>query len=68
MPYERDPNELGCLWEKAGSRGPYFTGSLEIDGTKYPIVVFKNGNKRSEKAPDWRILKAQPKAETEEPF
>lgn len=61
MPFEKDPNELGVLWEKDGNRGPYFTGSLEIDGTKHQIVVFKNGNKRSEKAPDWRILKSKPR-------
>ena len=63
MPFERDPNELGVLWEKSGGKGPYFTGSIEIDGTKHPIVVFKNGNKRSDKAPDWRILKSQPRPE-----
>lgn len=60
MPFERDPNELGVLWEKSGRNGTYFTGSLEIDGTKYPVVVFKNGNKKDgSKAPDWRILKPQ---------
>lgn len=68
MPFEKDENELGVLWEKVGNKGTYFTGSLEIDGVKHRIVVFKNGNKRNEKAPDWRILKAQPKPETvEEP-
>lgn len=61
MAFEKDPNELGVLWEKSGKKGPYFTGTLEIDGVKHPIVVFKNGNKRSEKAPDWRILKPTPR-------
>ena len=68
MAFERDENELGVLWEKSGSRGTYFTGTIEIDGTKHPIVVFKNGNKRSEKAPDWRILKSRPKVEAGVPF
>ena len=69
MPYERDPNELGVLWEKSGRNGPWFSGSLEIDGQKVPIVVFRNGNKRSEKAPDWRILKAQKRDSADaEPF
>lgn len=61
MPYERYPNELGVLWEKSSGKGPYFSGTLEIDGVKQQIVVFKNGNKRSAKAPDWRILKSQPR-------
>ena len=61
MPYEKDPNELGVLWAKSSARGEYFTGSIEIDGTKHQIVVFKNGNKKSDKAPDWRILKSQPR-------
>lgn len=61
MPFEKDPNELGVLWEKQSARGTYFTGSLEIDGEKTKVVVFKNGNKKNDKAPDWRILKSQPK-------
>ncbi len=65
MPYERDENELGVLWEKSGRNGTYFTGTLEIDGTTHRIVVFKNGNKRSDKAPDWRILKSQPRQRDE---
>ena len=66
MPFEKDPNELGVLWSKTSTRGDYFTGSIEIDGTKHQIVVFKNGNKRSEKAPDWRILKSQPRERVED--
>ena len=61
MAYEKDPNELGCLWAKTSARGEYFTGSIEIDGVKHAIVVFKNTSKRSDKAPDWRILKSQPR-------
>jgi hypothetical protein len=64
MPFEKDPNELGVLWAKTSARGDYFTGSIEIDGTKHQIVVFKNGNKKNEKAPDWRILKSKPKEAT----
>jgi hypothetical protein len=66
MPFEKDPNELGVLWEKSGRNGTYFTGSLELpDGTKQPVVVFKNGNKKDgSKAPDWRILKPQKRDDT----
>lgn len=65
MAYEKDPNELGVLWEKTGGKGQYFTGSIEIDGVKHPVVVFKN-TKRSDKAPDWRIMKPQPHKEATE--
>jgi uncharacterized protein (DUF736 family) len=61
MAFEKDPNELGVLWAKTSARGDYMTGSLEIDGVKQPIVVFRNGNKRNEKSPDFRILKATPR-------
>jgi hypothetical protein len=37
---EKDPNELGALWEKVGAKGPYMTGT--IGGER--VVVFKNGN------------------------
>lgn len=66
MPFKKDPNELGCAWEKTGTKGPYMTGKLEIEGIEYPIVLFKNGNKKSPKAPDWRILRAQPKSDSVE--
>jgi uncharacterized protein (DUF736 family) len=52
-----DPNELGALWEKSSSRGPYMTGT--INGVK--VVVFKNDRKSSEKHPDWRVLKSKPR-------
>jgi uncharacterized protein (DUF736 family) len=53
---ERDPNELGALWEKTGKKGTYFTGKIGDQ----PVVVFKNGNKQpGSNAPDWRVLKPQ---------
>lgn len=53
---ERDPNELGALWEKQGRKGTYFTGMIGAQ----PVVVFKNDRKREgSNAPDWRILKPQ---------
>ena len=38
MPFERDENELGVLWEKSGRNGTYFTGTLEIDGIHVDVV------------------------------
>jgi uncharacterized protein (DUF736 family) len=48
--------EIGALWEKQGSTGPYFTGSIEIDGKQIRIVAFKNGYKKADNQPDWRIF------------
>lgn len=62
----QDPNELGALWEKESPKGKYFTGT--IAGQR--VVVFRNDNKRNDKAPDWRVLKSQPRqqeATDEEP-
>lgn len=53
---ERDPNELGALWEKQGKKGTYFTGKIGDQ----PVVVFKNDRKAAgSNAPDWRVLKPQ---------
>ena len=67
MAFAKDPDELGALWLKTGRKGDYMTG--EINGVK--VVCFKNGNKRSDKSPDWRVMKSKPKeraADEEPPF
>lgn len=57
----QDPNELGALWEKQGRKGTYFTGKIGDQ----PVVVFKNERKPAgSNAPDWRVLKPTPRAET----
>ena len=56
MAEQNRDDELGALWEKSGAKGPYLTGT--IGGQR--VVVFKNDKKHSEKAPDWRVLKAKP--------
>lgn len=53
----QNPDELGALWEKSGGKGPYMTGT--ILGQR--VVLFKNGNKNSDKSPDWRVMKAKPR-------
>lgn len=51
---ERDPNEIGALWEKQGRKGLYFTGKIGDQ----PVVIFRNDHKKDgSKAPDWRVLK-----------
>ena len=63
MAYDKDPNEIGALWEKSSAKGPYMTGT--INGER--VVLFKNGHKRGEKSPDWRVLKAQPRQQDDGP-
>lgn len=58
----RSADELGALWVKSGSRGDYMTGV--IDGK--PVVCFRNSSDNP-KAPQWRVLKALPKANTVTP-
>ena len=56
MEHERDPQEIGVLWEKKTPKGgTWFSGV--INGKK--VVVFWNGRKTSEKAPDYRVLLAR---------
>ena len=60
MAFTKDENEIGALWEKTGSKGTYMTGQINGVG----VVVFANGKKApGSKAPDWRVLKAKPKAD-----
>lgn len=55
----QNPDELGALWEKSSARGLFMTGT--INGVA--VVVFKNDRKEpGSKHPDWRVLKAKPKA------
>lgn len=57
MAFEKNPDELGALWLKTGSRGEYMTGT--INGVK--VVCF--AAKPSEKGPAWRVLKSKPREE-----
>lgn len=56
---EKDPNEIGALWLKTGQKGDYMTGQINGVG----VVCFKVLSK-SEKAPLWRVLKAQKRETT----
>lgn len=49
---------IGALWEKlAKSSGKRFlSGSIEIGGQRYPIVVFPNTKKSKPNQPDYSIL------------
>jgi hypothetical protein len=55
----KNPDELGALWIKTSGRGEYMTGTINGEA----VVVFRN-DKKSDKAPDWRVLKSRPKGES----
>lgn len=55
----KDPNEIGALWAKTGSKGPYMTG--DVNGVKVVCFPIESDNP---KAPSWRVLKSKPKENT----
>jgi len=61
MAYEKNPDELGALWLKSGSKGPYMTGT--INGVNVFCTPTKSDNP---KAPAWRVMKSKPKERTPE--
>ena len=60
MPFERNPDDLGALWRKTGSKGEYLTG--EINDIK--VVCFPNRSDNP-KAPAWRVLRSKPKPQAD---
>lgn len=58
-------NEIGALWTKESKNGNKFmSGTIEIDGQKKEVVVFKNTYKKEgEKTPDFRIYQSEPRNE-----
>lgn len=59
--------DLGALWVRSTAKGDkYLTGTISIEGKAFKIVVFKNGFKKAENQPDWRIYESKPKPELNE--
>lgn len=63
MPYEQNPDEIGVLWQKTSAKGTEFM-SGKINGVD--VVCFR-ADKKSEKSPDWRVLKSKPRDNSGEP-
>ena len=65
MPFQKDENEVGVLWIKEAATGNVFmSGSVTCPACAHEqrVVVFSTpSHKKSEKGPDWRILKSQPR-------
>jgi uncharacterized protein (DUF736 family) len=64
--------EIGALWlRKSASGNKYLLGHItsgedgEIEETKERVIVFANKDKKSDKAPDYRIYRSEPKQVTE---
>ena len=56
--------ELGALWIKQGnSSKDYMTGHCSVNDEKISVVVFKNNNKSSDRAPDYVFYKHKPREE-----
>jgi hypothetical protein len=53
--------ELGALWMNKGQNKDYMSGHCSINDEKVDLVVFKNANKTSDRAPDYVIYKSRPK-------
>jgi len=56
--------EKGAFWVKTSSRdnSEYMTGHIEIEiggkKIKEDLVVFRNKEKKNERAPDWRVFES----------
>jgi hypothetical protein len=53
---EWSKNVLGVFWKK-GDKSKYLSGYIDIDGKKFPIVVYPNKFKEKENQPDFIIYK-----------
>ena len=53
--------DIGALWQKQGPKAEYMSGTITVNEQKINIVCFKNGYKKSDKHPDWRILLSTPR-------
>jgi len=63
---KQDNQELGALWKKQSKNGgqKYLAGHVVVEDdmgveTKIKVVVFANREKKNDRYPDFRILKAK---------
>ena len=53
---EKDPNDMGGLWEKTSAKGIWMSGTINGQA----VVVFRNDRKvAGSNQPDWRVLRAR---------
>lgn len=52
--------DIGALWEKRTQKGaPFYSGSITVNGEQIRFVAFKNGYKKEDKHPDFRLFPAK---------
>lgn len=57
--------DIGALWEKRTQKGaPFFSGTITVNGETVKFVAFKNGYKKEEKHPDFRLFLSKPGGES----
>ena len=49
--------EVGALWMKQGATQDFMSGHCSVNDEKIELVVFKNKNKTSDRAPDYILYK-----------
>jgi len=52
--------ELGALWVKNGKSSDFLSGHVLMEGQRVDLVVFRNKNKTSDRAPDYILYKSKP--------
>ena len=63
---ENKNKDIGALWIQTGQYGEYWTGTIDMDGVKQRVIVYKNKYKSKENQPDLRIKKKELKEEKQE--
>ena len=51
--------EVGALWMKQGATQDFMSGHCSVNDEKVELVVFKNKNKTSDRAPDYILYKSR---------
>jgi hypothetical protein len=60
MAFEKKPGELGALWARESAKGPFLSGTLDVDGQQVEIVCYPISS-QNPKAPAWRVMKSTPR-------
>jgi uncharacterized protein (DUF736 family) len=51
---------IGALWKRTSKNNKsFFSGSVELSGKEYEIIVFANNYKKTEKHPDLLIYESK---------
>jgi hypothetical protein len=60
--------DAGAVWLRESKKGTkYLRGTIEINGQQHRIQLHKNGFKKTDKHPDYKISLEIPDEEQEEP-